>query len=88
MAWVPWVLIGVALFALAWLVGVVLKFNRLQMEQRDQDAEDRRALRALLVRLYREALDRGDAQAARGVLMQGLAMGIDVQKEAAWSRAS
>lgn len=88
MEWMLWVLLALALVAFAWMVGLVLKFNRLQSEHKERDENDRRALRSLLVKLYKEAIARGDDATARGVQLQGYTMGVDVAKEAAWSRAS
>ena len=79
---------GCAGLALIWAVHLVREFSRLQRELADRTERDRQAFKALLMTLFKEAKARGDAGAARAVQMQGFACGIDVEKEAAWSRAS
>ena len=86
--WMQWVVLAIVALTFAWAVGVVMKFNRLQHEMEREKESEKRALKSLLVKLYREAKERGDLGAARAVQIQGYTYGVDVDKEASWSRAS
>lgn len=88
MSWIQIAVMLLVFLVFAWAVGIVLKFNRLQHEMEREKEAEKRALKALLARLYREAKERGDVGAARAVQIQGFTYGVDVEKEAAWSRAS
>lgn len=88
MDWQQWLVVAIVFLTFVWAVGIVLKFNRLQHELAERTEQERRALKAMLVRVFQEAKNRGDLGAARAVQMQAFACGIDVEKEAAWSRAS
>ena len=88
MGWMQWVVIAVVFITFVWAVGIVLKFNRLQHELAERTEQERRAFKSLLVTQFKEAKSRGDVGAARAVQMHAFSCGIDVEKEAAWSRAS
>lgn len=88
MAWVYWVLLAIAIVAVVWSWIMVVRFARLQQEFRREQEADQRALKAFLVRLFLEAKSAGNVGAARQVQMQAFAVGVDVEKEAAWKHAS
>jgi hypothetical protein len=79
---------AVVVLTFAWAVGIVMKFNRLQHELEERRSDEQRALTALYVRIYNQALARGDRAAAREVQLQGFALGIDVAKGGSWSHGS
>lgn len=88
MDWKQWVVLAIVFLTFVWAVGIVLKFNRLQQDLEHRRSDEQRALTALYVRLYGEAMARGDSPAARAVQMQGFALGIDVAKGGSWSHGS
>lgn len=77
-----WLGIALAVFVglVAWMVGVTLKFARLQVEHHERSHLEREALKALFKRLFKEAKAAGDVGAARSVQLQALSMGIDVEE--------
>jgi hypothetical protein len=88
MTWAQIAVLVLVFLVFAWAVGVVLRFSRLQHELEERRHDEQRALTSLYVRLYGEAMQRGDAPAARAVQMQGFALGIDVAKGGSWSHGS
>lgn len=68
----------VLMFLVAWMVGVTLKFSRLQSEHYEKTSKEKAALTALYKRLFEEAKAAGNLGEARSIQMQAISMGIDL----------